>query len=51
MSSKIRISDRWQLLLLLGVSLIGFVWYSSNQMLYLLAAGYQLLELLVLLVT
>ena len=51
MSSKIRLSERWQLLLVLSVSLIGFVWYSSNQMLFLLAAVYQLLELLILLVT
>lgn len=46
MSSGIKWTCRVEIWAMLLLSVAAFLWYSRNQMIYLLASGYQLLQLL-----
>jgi hypothetical protein len=46
MSSETDSRRRAELWIVFAVSVLALLWYASNQILYLLAAGYQLLGLI-----
>lgn len=46
MYSGIKWTQRVEIWAMLFLSLAAFLWYSHNQFIYLLASGYQLLQLL-----